>query len=72
MFRNKDIILIKDEDGRIFDLIGEVVGHNHITDEVAYRIIANDYKGLTIYTAKAKYCTLLERNGIKQNLNDNK
>jgi hypothetical protein len=70
MFRNKDIILIKDEDGRIFDLIGEVVGHNHITDEVAYRIIANDYKGIVTYNTAADNCTLLERHGIRQNLNN--
>ena len=72
MFRNGDIIMVTDVKEHIFELQGEVIGHNHITDEVAYKIIANDYKGLTIYTAKAKYCTLLERNGIKQNLNDNK
>ncbi len=70
MFFNKDIIRITDPKENIFDLQGEVIGHNHITDEVAYKIIANEYKGLAVRTTKAKNCTLIERGGVRQYLND--
>lgn len=71
MFRNGDIIRINDTKENIFNLTGEVIGHNHISDEVAYKIITDNYKGLALHLTKAKNCTLIERNSIKQNL-DNK
>ncbi len=70
MFKKNDIIMITDEKENIFNLKGEVVGHNHITDEVAYRIIAHNYRGIATYVTKAKNCTLVERGGIRQYLND--
>ena len=70
MFKNGDIIRITDAKENIFDLKGEVVGHNHITDEVAYKIVAHNYKGIALRTTKAKNCTLIERGGVRQYLND--
>lgn len=70
MFRNGDIIMVTDIDEHIFELQGVVIGHDHITDEVAFKIITNNYKGLVIHTTKAKNCTLIERGGIRQFLND--
>lgn len=71
MFFNKDIIMITDEKEHIFDLQGEVIGHNHITDEVAYKIIANGYKGIAVHVTKAKNCTLIKRGGMRTYINDN-
>lgn len=70
MFRNGDIIIVTDIKEHIFDLQGEVIGHNHITDEVAYKIIANGYKGIVTHVTKARNCTLVERNGVRQYKND--
>ncbi len=70
MFYNGDIIVITDAKEHIFDLQGVVLGHNHITDEVAYKIVANGYKGLAVHTTKARNCTLLERNANRQFKND--
>lgn len=71
MFFNKDIIMVTDEKKHIFEIQGEVIGHNHITDEVAYKIIANGYRGIAVHTTKAKNCTLIKRGGIKTYINDN-
>ena len=65
MFRNGDIIMVTDVKEHIFELQGEVIGHNHITDEVAYKIVANGYRGIVTHTTKAKNCTLVERNSTK-------
>ena len=70
MFKNGDIIMITDVKEHIFELQGEVIGYNHITDEVAYKIIANGYKGIVVHTTKAKNCTFIKRGRIKQYLND--
>ena len=70
MFRNGDIIIVTDVKEHIFDLHGEVIGHNHITDEVAYKIVANGYRGIVTHVTKARNCTLVERGGVRQYKND--
>ena len=71
MFRNGDIIMVTDVKEHIFELQGEVIGHNHITDEVAFKIIANGYRGSAVHTTKAKNCTLIKRGGMRTYINDN-
>ena len=70
MFRNGDLIVVTDIKEHIFELQGEVIGHNHITDEVAYKIVTNNYRGIVVHTTKAKNCTLIERGKVRQYLND--
>ena len=61
MFRNGDLIEITDKENGYEFFTGRVIGHNHITDEVDWKTETDLYKGITIHTTKAKYCTLLER-----------
>ena len=70
MFRNGDIIMVTDVKEHIFEIQGEVIGHNHITDEVAYKIIANGYRGIAVHATKAKNCTLIKRDGMETYIND--
>ena len=61
MFRNGDLIEINDKKNGYEFFTGRVVGHNHITDQVAWKTETDLYKGVAIHLTKAKYCTLLER-----------
>ena len=69
-FHKGDIILVTDENGNFYKIRGEVISYDETNEKVYFRLIAHDYKGIVTYDTAAKNCVLLERHGIRQNLND--
>ncbi len=69
-FHKGDIILITDENGNFYKIRGEVIDYDRVNEKVYFRLIAHDYKGIVTYNTDTDNCTLIERHGIRQNLNN--
>lgn len=69
-FHKNDIILITDENGNFYKIRGEVIDYDRVNDKVYFRLIATGYKGIVTYNTAADNCTLIERHGIRQDLNN--